>query len=181
MKRFIHIPKNGGLSIVKFCRDHNLDVLYGVPKFNNRITKKHATNQYWHHEPSKKFAIVRNPLSRLVSWFNYLTRLEAYHCTFTDFVLHKIEPEAKNFKTPSPWTLQSHWIKVDNQISNIDLFAFEQMHFTIPEYFNLRKPLPHENKSNKTDEKDYYTSETKKLVETHFFEDYLIWQSLTSK
>jgi hypothetical protein len=181
LKRFIHIPKNAGTSVVAFCNKNNIDILYGVPKRGTSlITKKHSTLQDWSNECSDKFAIVRNPYTRLISWFCYLKNLTAYKCDFKKFVMEKLEPTAIRFKTPSPWTQQFFWISEFGNLGNISLFPFEQINKLLPAYLQITAEFPHNNATNIHGQNflNWYDSETSKIVEQHFATDFNIWTKL---
>ncbi len=183
MLRFIHIPKTGGTSVVDFCHRNHIPILYGVPTANGTAyKKKHSTYQDWRKENSDKFAVIRDPRTRLVSWFRYLSQLRAYSCSFQSFVLEKLEPVAVGFKTPSPWTPQTHWISYNGSIGKVKLLKFETLQNDLPKFLNCNDILRQKNVSNHTNYNlhNWYNSKTRKVVFEHFKEDMILWQMIRS-
>lgn len=112
---FIHIPKTAGTSIEKCLLDNNL-INVGPRWLQGKISKKEYekakySNQYWHHLNSQevrsiigkeqwsnyfKFAFVRNPWDRAVSFYFYVKQStknpnslsfgKTYPETFADWV-----------------------------------------------------------------------------------------------
>ena len=62
---FVHIPKNAGTSI---CRYFNYLATYHETIYDFKETFPDKYNSY------KKFAIVRNPYDRMVSWYFHLKK-----------------------------------------------------------------------------------------------------------
>jgi hypothetical protein len=184
LRRFIHIPKTGGVTVMDFCQRHDLPVLYGRRKRGSQhITAKHSTYHHWQHEDSEKFAIIRNPLTRLVSWFRYLSELGAYSCSFDRFLADRIEPEPRGFKTPSPWLSQSHWVSDAPDITDLRLFAFESMDQTIPAYLGIDQGMLSLNVTNHAHEDltAWYDHNQRDKILRLFESDFVLWHSLSRK
>ena len=166
--------------MVRFCRDNNVPILYGSPKRGrDEVVRKHSTYLDWHHESSHKFTVIRNPFTRLVSWFRYLSGLGVYSCDFSTFVRQKLEPEAGSIKTPSPWRLQATWID-DAPRHKIKMFAFENINQALPLFLGRPGPLPLVNVTN-TDHRDlgqWYDDDLKRHIESHFARDFGLWEEV---
>lgn len=66
---FIHIPKCGGTSVSRWLTN-----LGAVQRGGKHDGIQHVKPEYYHYTP---FSVVRNPWSRLVSWFHYDTKINA--------------------------------------------------------------------------------------------------------
>lgn len=182
--RFIHVPKNGGQAVVDFCRRYDLPVLYGRAKRGSTaVVGKHLTVDDWQHENSQKFAVIRNPLTRLVSWFRYLSALGAYRCSWSEFVTDRVEPRARGFKTPSPWRPQIHWFGSHTHRQDLTLFAFESMSQDIPVYFGIHGHLAQLNVTNHdhADLMQWYDDDQRQQIQHAFEQDFVIWRAVSCK
>ena len=63
MRRFIHIPKTAGRSLIQHIRESRLQINTPRTKDNGVLTKKHRTAyKYYNENPNEeRFCIVRNP------------------------------------------------------------------------------------------------------------------------
>jgi len=71
---FLHIPKNGGKSIIKYLRNENINI--------SRPLVKHASFLETEKELEKNynyFCILRDPYSRMVSYFSYIKQKSLDH------------------------------------------------------------------------------------------------------
>lgn len=192
LPRFIHIPKSAGTSLVPFLDDCKVDFLYGV---SGKRNGKHRPIVQWKDEKSFKFTVIRNPYTRVVSWFLYLQRLfpEKFTFTFDDYVTAKVNLD--EFATPNVWipqyfylcdvkeTIKKKRITIhDINYNNIEpknllierFLRFETINEDVKEMFNLQKDMPHLNKSTYDDPMAYYNDKTKKIVQEHFALDFEI-------
>lgn len=111
---FIHIPKTAGISIEKkilesvnisynnrlpFWLGENTNLKIGPPRFAHLTYRDMLKNYYVSDELMHsyfKFSIVRDPVSRIISMYNY--KGYCYICSFSDFVKYCL-PKLSN----------SHW------------------------------------------------------------------------
>ena len=165
--RFIHVPKTGGTSVRKFLLDNNIQFYYGQePKQVGR----HRYASAWKDEESYKFAIVRNPYARTVSYYNYTTN-KSWNPTFEDFVKNKMIN--KSLKVPNVWIPQVSWL-YKNDLCLVDkIFKLEDnLEDNLNSFFNIKGKLTEENKSTHDGYESYYTQELKILVADYFKEDF---------
>lgn len=169
MKRFIHIPKNAGTSVVNWLKENNLEFCYGYGPKGIGI---HRYASHFKDEDYEKFCIVRNPYSRVISYYNYLTAGEKWNYTFDQFVREKISNI--NTKIPNAWNLQINWI-YENNISLIKkIIRYETVESEIQDYFKCYSPFPKLNISSFNGYENYYTEELKEIVYNHFEKDFKI-------
>lgn len=77
---FVHIQRTGGNSIQRIFEEHDPDLLEAVPIAPEKLRTKHCYLQDIQSAlPQEvfrsycKFAVVRNPFDRLLSWYSHLT------------------------------------------------------------------------------------------------------------
>ena len=169
--RFIHIKKNGGTSTYKFLRKHNIDCLIGDKKIKDEgISGEHSFARSYYNENSYKFCIVRNPFTRVVSFYNWIKRQSEYPKTFDEYVKSKYNRGRAN----GSWTLQIEYMYDKTLTTSLidKVFYFENMEYEIKNFFNLPKRFPHLNKCTFESYNSYYTNETKQIVYEHFKKDF---------
>jgi len=179
--RFIHIEKCGGTSVAKFLNDNNFDFLMGK---NFKKNKKHSHAAMFEHEDSFKFTVVRNPYTRLISFYNY-NKNKIGNCTFEEFVKNKLTENLITLQVMKihkpienavfgPMSIrelekQFHWDKmlVDK------IFKLENLQ-ELKQYLKIDAEFPIENKSIKANPESYYNYELKEIVADHFKKDFEI-------
>ena len=164
---FIHIPKNAGTSISScfYC---------------NRIRqpRKHASIKEIKDEfpveykTYKKFAVVRNPYDRIVSYFFYLKKLNNYYVRDIDFkawlnYLVSIKKENINNSELKKTFTQSSWI--DN---TVNILKFENLEKEMNNFLKKEIKLPKINKSNHQNFLKYYDKNSLNNVYNIFKEDF---------
>ena len=159
--RFIHIKKNGGTSVYKFLKKHNIQVLYGdTTNLQTRYGQHNVSNDYI-NEKSWKFAVCRNPYYRTVSFFNWIKRGRNKLSTFEQFVIDK----DNTGRAKGAWNNQTDYILDKNNYCLVNkIFRFENLSQELPNFFNIDDRFPHLTRSTFDDYDDYYTPELRELV-----------------
>lgn len=128
------------------------------------------------------FAIVRNPFDRAVSMFqhakeNNLSDLygESADSSFEDFCEIMKESRENNIKNFIGIHQQVEWLNGAFQPNFILRFEnlkndFKEM-LDACEIKHISSDIPHENSSKRSDYKDYYNSNAKKIIEKVFEKD----------
>lgn len=179
--RFIHIEKSGGTSVTRLLMRNNIDFLLGK---NTKKVKKHAHAEMFENEDSFKFCVVRNPYTRLVSFYNY-TAKGLFNCTFEEFVKNYLN----EWKSQSPQVIKIHK-PIGNRFDATNIRELEKCfdwnHCLVDKIFyleninellsflNIKKEFPQENRSTYDDHMSYYTDELKEIVADHFRKDFEI-------
>lgn len=181
MIRFIHIPKNGGTTVKRWLERNNIEFVLGRQKkwcaerekIKYKGTHRKAIN--WVDEGIPKFAVVRNPYSRFVSYYTYALKTDPdWGVSFEEFVADKKIDVPVN--VPNQWFLQKSWL-VDS-LGNIivdHIFHLENLEPDIQKFFNVNDPIKEENVSRIENYQSYYTEETKKIIYEHFKEDFKLF------
>ena len=127
-----------------------------------------------------KFAFVRNPWDRLVSWYHMCTQRAAENNfsryikenapTFDDFVIKTTTGIAE--KTTYN---QLDYVTDENGVVMLDFVGrYETLHeglAIVKVRLNLSFELPHVNKSDHKNYREYYTNETREIVAQRFARD----------
>lgn len=195
---FIHIPKNAGTSI-------NQSGLV-VPVTYEFISEKQKTLEessgltyqtiYKHLPPSfidskilnqfnKKFAIVRNPWSKVVSMYNYMDKLRARlpsdhpsnykKISFQEFLERRhnwvMSPFFYREFPYDHWARQSFWLA-----EGLDILRYENLNCDLSNYLGERIFLPHINVGTYSEDyRNYYDEESYKAVFDWYKEDIDRW------
>ena len=168
---FIHIPKNAGTSIEEYfmLRRTQLAIQHSRHDTIEQIKLKYPDiyNSY------KKFAIIRNPYDRMVSWYFYTKnnvlkeinkgwKVVNFKCWLKD------PSKLWNFKDPlSLLNCQCDW--VDDTVS---ILKFENLSKDINNFFNTEIKLPVLNKTKHKHYLDYYDEESIELVNKKYKKDF---------
>jgi len=188
---FVHLPKTAGTSIGKWMKDNRGDSEY---------------QEWWDHptlsmmigdvEPDFTFATVRNPWDRLVSAYHFAKNIKSPNPNISSeqaqWLMNAVNGYTEwpsfdtwiknlpNFKLLEGWwwnymNLQSDWIdpRVDFVIKMEEL---EKDFFIVQQVFDCFKPLENLLVSDHTNYRDYYTDDTRKLVEKWFGPDIDAWK-----
>lgn len=170
--RFIHIKKNGGTSVFKFLRKNNISCFVGNKvNTDKRIAGEHSIAKKYQYENTFKFCVVRNPYTRLVSFYNWIRRFPNYDFSFDKF----IDTKFNNARAKGAWNLQCDYIYADDMYTKnlIDkIFKFETMEQEIKQFFQIEDKFPHLNRCTFNDYDSYYTERTRKIVYEHFKKDF---------
>lgn len=178
MIRFIHIPKTAGTSVVNWMTKNNITFKLGRYSEKKGYTKTHSTALFWKNKYPKKetymFSVVRNPYTRLVSYYRYIKKVDPnFLLTWDEFV----DTKYNLFDFHFPWTTQIHYVgdKKNNIIVN-KIIYFENLENDLQHFFKIYKQLPSKNVTNSTNidymNTYYKCNNLKSIVEEHFKIDF---------
>lgn len=206
-KRFIHIPKNGGITIRRSARKGAPLEKYVVRSNEDSVSPEYAA-QYieymegineqanflhirWRdlNDKAKEdhcFSVVRNPWARVVSRYAYLkariqqntiSNPQIYKSVpFEEFLEQRHEDILKPYfwhRAIKGWHTQKSYLVDEEGELKCDVLRLETN--DVQKYFNLAYALRKQNTSNRTGNpvnyRQYYTVETKKIVEDWYQED----------
>jgi hypothetical protein len=185
---FVHVPKNAGTSLTQALGGQtNKDVW----KHMEACQIKHWCNEnYMDFGEYYKFAIVRNPWDRMVSFYHYTCQQEGIskrlQQTYIDMGFEewlttdhfytkegKIAP--KDYVIPYQRRCQSNWLLDNNHRSIVnDVFKFEELDKAIPlleRKLQMKLNVPHVNKSDHRQYREYYSESSKRFIERFFEQD----------
>jgi chondroitin 4-sulfotransferase 11 len=184
---FVHIQKTGGSSIEEALRKK--DGIIGDHLFNGkrhlfaRDMKLIVGPEIW--EEYYKFAFVRNPWDRLVSWYHMCQQYPSSN-KFTLFVKEHA-PTFHCFVTKA-----IHGIGVKTTHDQLDYITDESGNIIVDyigkyetlqeDYLFLKNKLalpdeiPHVNSSKRGNYREYYTEETMEIVAKRFQRDIDFWK-----
>jgi hypothetical protein len=193
---FIHIPKTGGKSMKTWIKENTLQAIsYEQAEHYSAsmLLEKHPKIDYF-------FTIVRNPWSRMVSWYRYLiqkyvesgqldkavSRIDfnsndtitasEFKNNFQNISFEKFVNEYTDLKTKAWFKFSTPQIKwLDRPIDLvIKLENINEQFKEIQKIFNCSKELPHLNKHGNKNQDHYtlfYNDNTMKKIGKIFEED----------
>ena len=165
---FIHIPKNAGNSIVKcfswpevsyFHPQH--DTVYDIKKKFPELYQK------W-----KKFAVVRNPYDRMVSWYFFhkenpehlLEKERVNNISFNEWI-----KKNKFSHRGHKWLYKPQHTWVDD---TVNILKFENLNNDINSFLNTKLELPRLTKTNREHYLLYYDKDSLNIVYNKYKEDF---------
>jgi chondroitin 4-sulfotransferase 11 len=173
---FIHIPKNAGTSIETYFKNKNFKK---QPRKHADIEdiKKDFLDLYRSYD---KFAIIRNPYDRMVSWYF--------------FIKHKLTSMEKTYKMPpfDDWIKDpsKYWKVIRDPIGflkpqyewideTVEIIKFENIHVELNNFFKkIGNPyfrtidLPIINKSKHKHYLEYYNKKSLDVVYNKYKKDF---------
>ena len=179
---FVHIQKTGGSSIEEALRKDDPTIESNAHQGRRHMAAREMKtlipadtwNTYF------KFAFVRNPWDRLVSWYmmcvqapsmnNFSRYVKDNAATFDDFL-------TKTTTGMGERTTRNQLDYVTNDVGEIIVDfvgkyeALEQDFDTVRKKLNLTADLPHVNRSTHDGYRKYYSDETRDIVARRFEKD----------
>ena len=180
--RFIHIEKSGGTSVRDFLLKHNVNFLLGK---NTKMVRKHSHAVMFENENSFKFCMVRNPYTRLVSFYNY-TAHNLIANSFEDFVCNhlyhpgkQLNPQVMKIYKQIDTNLQPNNIRELEQCFDwnnrlVDKIFYLENIQEFLDFFKIKDKFPQMNISTYDDHMAYYTEELKEKVYNFYKKDFEI-------
>ena len=178
---YIHINKTGGTSINKVLNKKKMHLT------SKEIISIVGNDRF---KSSFKFTVIRNPFARCVS--QYLHRVKTNQCLMKDepisfgIWIRKVYGEERdNYyfnKQYKMFYTQVDWLKNVEEEIKIDLFLrFEALNSDYSKFaqdIGISNNLPHLNKSLEQPVcyKEFYNSETRRIVQNYFKEDLEIFK-----
>lgn len=200
---FIHVPKTGGNSLQNILRNYSEDkiMIYGehqdgIERFEVRNDKydvtKHSSLQHYKdildpnfYEKLFKFATIRNPYDRMISWY-FSPHRGVTEWVREDFIkLVEEVPTVREYIGLSTSLSQQKTFnflcfsftfnqpKLDQDIDFLIRFEFLEKDFRkVCEMIDIPyEPLPIRNKSERKPYTTYFDQELKEIVEEKFAEE----------
>jgi chondroitin 4-sulfotransferase 11 len=178
---FVHIQKTGGASIESLLLRHDpaaTTAHEGRRHLTARDMRALVPVAVW--SESYKFAFVRNPWDRLVSWYHmcmqvptpnpFSVYIRQHAPTFGDFVTKSTTGVAARTTRN-----QLDYVTDDNGEVIVDFIGrYEALQAdlgTVGERLGIAVELPHLNRSSHRDYREYYTDETRDIVAERFADD----------
>ncbi len=151
-----------------------------VPKdHNNYLYSKHTScSEFQDNHPEFidyfKFAFVRNPWDRVVSWYNFQMHLSNVENVEADRNIKGIDFSSYVHKYTNIWAYDAL-----NQYNFTKCCDFIGRYENLQQDFNIicdkigipQQKLPHKNKTKYKHYTEYYDDETKEIVEERFAKD----------
>tara|TARA_R100000995_G_scaffold75309_1_gene44617 strand:+ start:49 stop:588 length:540 start_codon:yes stop_codon:yes gene_type:complete len=162
---FIHIPKSAGTSIESFFGNSSFVIQPGKHD-NVHDIKRRFPNAYKNY---RKFAIIRNPYDKMVSWYFYLKRNLGEELNTVSFNEWLIDP-LKLWHVDDPISfldLQCTWID-----ETVEIIKYENLKKEINDFFGKNINLPVLNKSNHEHYSRYYDKKSSDFVYEKYKEDF---------
>lgn len=133
------------------------------------------------HPDHFKFAIVRNPYARLVSYWRHKRRGRNHELTFSDFVqsLHLTKNRDGKFRRFAK--RQVEWIFKNGEITVDKLYDFDDMDYLFEDVgsrIGVTLPKAHERHFGDYHWEDCYTDELREIVRTHFQDDFALLEGI---
>ena len=152
---FIHIPKNAGTAIKDFFNKDKDKLCIPLGKINKHDTIRQVKLK----EPKlyssfRKFAIVRNPYDRTLSWYSYLKGEKDKFKEWLRNPTHKLEP-------------QHTWVD-----ETVFIIKYENLNEELNEFFGKEINLPITNKSDHDHFSNYYDKESSGIIYDRYKKDF---------
>ena len=162
---FIHIPKSAGTSIESFFGNSSFVVQPGRHDNVHEIRKRFPEV----YETYRKFAIIRNPYDKMVSWYFYLKRNLGEGLNTISFNEWLNSP-LKLWHANDPISFldpQHTWID-----KTVEVIKYENLNKEINDFFNKEINLPVLNKSKHKHYTEYYDKQSSRIIHDRYKEDF---------
>tara|TARA_R100000995_G_scaffold53751_1_gene26241 strand:+ start:279 stop:896 length:618 start_codon:yes stop_codon:yes gene_type:complete len=188
---FIHIPKNAGSSIKKYLIGKDEYNKFKRP-WDHKTINDIKNEDFDKYKSYKKFAIVRNPYDRVVSWFAYLKKyrldndlLNTYQYdskTNSYKIIETVKAPVEEFKN---WILdpysdfnkttiildllksQHEWID-----ESVIILKYENLNNELSDFFNKKIKLPKINNTSRFNVINYYDKKSLDIVYNRYKQDF---------
>jgi hypothetical protein len=185
---FIHIEKTGGCSIEQVIKEHVPDARHILGRHDHASLAKSEIGAEWGQY--FKFAFVRNPWDRLVSWYTMITErasIQPEHSQLWDYALENSTNfeeliynctdviECTMGKRSFMFNQKDYLVGEDGQIIVDFIGRFETFNQDAEAVLTrLGLPgvsLPHVNKSNHRHYSEYYSAKIKNIIAERYARD----------
>lgn len=162
--------------MINYMIQHNLDCEWGGSLGQETLPrKKHAPASYWHDENSEKFAVIRHPATRLVSFFRYTNTLFGAfeNVSFSEFINNRLRPAVKK-KLVDPWLDQCHWLMYQDRMIVTHRLRMEMLEQDVHAYLGDFGPVPRLNTTSEEHEDlmAWYSEKDLRRVKKAFARDF---------
>lgn len=179
---FVHIQKTAGASIEDALRAHDTEVGSSLHAGRRHMTAREirgiVPRDTW--DAYFKFAFVRNPWDRLVSWYHMCVQVTDPNPfsryvrdvapTFEDFVTKATTGMGeRTTRNQLDYVADERGAVIVDYVGRYETLAADFGH--VCRRFGLAAELPHVNTSAHRDYRDYYTAATRDIVAQRFARD----------
>jgi hypothetical protein len=179
---FVHIQKTGGSSIERLLRQHDPAIGSNLHDGRRHVfardMRAFVDPAVWN--AYLKFAFVRNPWDRLVSWYHMCVQNESPNRfsqyvkdnapTFSDFVTKTITGIAER----TTWNQLDYVTDATGEVIVDFIGRYERLGddlAAVTARLGVAFDLPHVNRSRRGDYREYYTAATAEIVARRFARD----------
>jgi chondroitin 4-sulfotransferase 11 len=185
---FIHIPKTAGMSVNRALigvAPDSIRRIEDLPAFNDPQKHRHlfARDLLEYFGPKLwrgyfSFAMVRNPFSRLVSWYNmcherptnkFMWRVKRDASTFSEFLRMSDRIVARTRFNQVDYVTDVSGKPIVNFVGYFE--NLEHDFQAICDRIGVESRLPHLNATAKVDYREFYDAASRNLVESRFSRD----------
>ena len=168
MIRFIHIPKCAGTTVGKMLGRNHIPFRVGLP--DQQHTRHWFARNF--NDGLDTFTVVRNPLTRLVSHYEWMRRLPRYRdISFDRFVGERFD----SGRAKRGWIPQREWTHDQEEVTRLvtHVLHYENLQDELLVLFpQITGKFLHLNSGSIADHLAYYNAHTRSMVEEHFRVDF---------
>ena len=188
---FMHIPKTAGSYIEEVCKDAGIF----LGKYDNRLKLNLQKKcNFWHLPPKynkninfKKFitfAVLRDPIDRLISEYNYQKGKNKMKFSLNEYVDSLVKLNQYEYDChllPQSEFLTDYY---GNEVQNIIRFDYlkQDLKYFFDKYgYTITIPNEKMNESNKTVSRDDLSIESELKIREYYKNDYVKLKEITKK